>query len=398
MKLQKNNMKHILTLFFIGFYFCGFSQNSTIKFIKSDVKIDGQLDEPVWNQLPKYTGFYNYAPNDEGLAEQQTEVKLFHNGEHLYVSVVYLDTEEKSQVGSLKRDVPIGLSDGFAMVLDTQNQEQNAYYFSVNAEGTQIDGIVEKINGGYDFSISWNAVWEAKTSTEGNNKIYEVAIPLKFLNFNAENAVFGIQFYVRDIKKNSWTILKNVKRNYRLFDLRFTEKFSVEDLPNKATSKFAITPSVTVNYQEDVANNTGSGFDNLDPVTPTTTFPTVTTLGGMRQQVLCQALSDLSTFLGQAPGTSITTTVRIKIPVSGDFNGSKTGEGSSYYVVPRGTTASMLDGEVWKTINLGFDSWATMPPNTFLSIFLVPTNTTGDFFHGYLLMTYQKLVQPVLIF
>ncbi|CAA6799615.1 MAG: Unknown protein, partial [uncultured Aureispira sp.] len=137
-------------------------------------------------------------------------------------------------------------------------------------------------------------------------------------------------------------------------------------------------------YFEDVANNTGSGFDNLDPVTPTTTFPTVTTLGGMRQQALCQALSDLSTFLGQAPGTSITTTVRIKIPVSGNFNGSKTGEGSSYYVVPRGTTASMLDGEVWKTINLGSDSWATMPPNIFLSIFLVPTNTTGDFFHGYL--------------
>jgi len=235
---------------------CLFSQTKTIKYIDTKVSIDGKLDESVWQQIPEYTGFYNYAPNDEGLAEQQTEVKLFHNGENLFVSLVYYDTEKRSQVGSLKRDVPIGLSDGFAMVLDTQNQEQNAYYFSVNAEGTEIDGIVEKINGGYDFSISWNAVWEAKTSTEGNNKIYEVAIPLKFLNFNAENAVFGIQFYVRDIKKNSWTILKNVKRNYRLFDLRFTEKFSIEDLPNKATSKFAITPSVTANYQEDVANNT----------------------------------------------------------------------------------------------------------------------------------------------
>ena len=56
------------------------------------------------------------------------------------MSLVYFDTEERSQVGSLKRDVPIGLSDGFAMVLDTQNQQQNAYYFSVNALGTLIDG------------------------------------------------------------------------------------------------------------------------------------------------------------------------------------------------------------------------------------------------------------------
>ena len=231
---------------------CLFSQTKTIKYIDTKVSIDGKLDESVWQQLPEYTGFYNYAPNDEGLAEQQTEVKLFHNGENLYVSLVYHDTEERSQVGSLKRDVPIGLSDGFAMVLDTQNQEQNAYYFSVNAYGTMIDGLVERVNGGYDFSTSWNAVWNAKTSISGNDKIYEVSIPLKFLNFNRENAVFGVQFYVRDIKKNSWTILKNVKRNYRLFDLRFTEIFSVENLPNISSSKFAVTPSVTTNYSNDV--------------------------------------------------------------------------------------------------------------------------------------------------
>ena len=141
------------------------------------------------------------------------------------------------------------------MILDTQNQEQNAYYFSVNAYGTLIDGLVERIGAGYDFTTSWNAVWNAKTSVSGTKKNYEVAIPLKFLNFNKENAVFGIQFYVRDIKNNSWIILKNVKRNYRLFDLRFTEKFMVENLPNSSNSKFAVTPSITGNYQEDVLNN-----------------------------------------------------------------------------------------------------------------------------------------------
>jgi hypothetical protein len=51
-------------------------------------------------------------------------------------------------------------------------------------------------------------------------------------------------------------------------------------------------------FFEDVANNTGSGFDNLTPATATTTFPAITTLGEMRQQVLCQAFSDLSAFLG----------------------------------------------------------------------------------------------------
>ncbi|BAO75800.1 DUF5916 domain-containing protein [Winogradskyella sp. PG-2] len=246
---------HTIVLLLLRIGYC-YSQSATILYKEADIETDGKLNESVWQQLPEYTGFYNYAPNDEGLAEQQTEVKLFHDGENLYVSLVYHDTENKSQVGSLKRDVPIGLSDGFAMVLDTQNQEQNAYYFSVNAYGTLIDGIVEKINSGYDFTTSWNAVWNAKTNVSGNDKLYEVAIQLKFLNFNKENVVFGIQIYVRDIKKNSWTILKNVKRNYRLFDLRFTEKFLVEDLPSISSSKFAFTPSVTTNYLNNVIEDT----------------------------------------------------------------------------------------------------------------------------------------------
>ena len=242
-------MKYLFLLLLVSWSLNLYAQEFKIKFVDTEISVDGKLGEQVWKQVQNHTGFYNYAPNDVGLAEQQTEVRLFHNGEKLYIGLVYHDTEQKSQVSSLKRDVPIGLSDGFALILDTQNQEQNAYYFSVNAYGTLIDGLVEKVNGGYDFTTSWNAVWNAKTSVQGTKKLYEVEIPLKFLNFNNENTVFGIQCYVRDIKKNSWTILNNVKRNYRLFDLRFTEKFSVANLPDKSASKFAVTPSITTNYQ-----------------------------------------------------------------------------------------------------------------------------------------------------
>ncbi|WP_438423560.1 DUF5916 domain-containing protein [Aquimarina macrocephali] len=231
------------------------AQTKTIQFKNATITIDGQLEEPIWNELHEHTGFYNYMPTDEGLAENQTSVKLFHDGEYLYVSLIYNDTTTKTRVNSLKRDVPIGLSDGFAMVLDTQNQQQSAYYFSVNSYSTQIDGLVERINEGYSFSTSWSTVWKAKAFINGKQKQYEIAIPLKALNFNANNAVFGVQFYVRDIKKNSWTILKNVKRNYRLFDLRFTEKMTVEALPNTSISRFTTTPSITANYQNDVVDD-----------------------------------------------------------------------------------------------------------------------------------------------
>ncbi|WP_034060619.1 DUF5916 domain-containing protein [Lacinutrix jangbogonensis] len=250
--IRNKMLKPIIYSFVLFSFFCGFSQTSIIKYVDTTIDIDGEFNEHVWKQIPENTNFYNYLPTDIGLAENQTSVKLFHNGEYLFVSATYFDSTEKTRVSTLKRDTSIFLSDSFVMILDTQNQDQNGYFFAINSLGNQTDGIVGRSNSGYNLSFSWNTVWEAKTKLNGKKKQYEIAIPLKALNFNKENAVFGVQFYMRDIKNNSWTILKNVKRNYANFDLRFTEKFAVENLPNKSTSRFTVTPSITINHQNDI--------------------------------------------------------------------------------------------------------------------------------------------------
>jgi hypothetical protein len=237
------------------------AQTSLISFQDAQINLNGNLEEAVWSKLPEYNGFYNHLPTDEGLAENQTSVRIFHNGENLYIGATYRDSVPENQIGSLKRDDlgnSVVASDAFIIILDSQNQQQSAYYFATNIGAAQIDGLIERINDGFDINTSWNTVWNAKTSTEKNLKYYEIEIPLKALNYNGSNPLFGIQFYVRDIKNNSWTILKNVKRNYRLFDLRFTEAFNVERLPQRSASRFAVTPSVTLNSQNDVLNEEGS--------------------------------------------------------------------------------------------------------------------------------------------
>ncbi|CAL2101606.1 conserved protein of unknown function [Tenacibaculum sp. 190130A14a] len=232
------------------------AQDAVVKYVDAEITIDGKFEEKIWGQLPEYTGFYNYLPTDIGLAKNQTSVKLFHNKEYLFVRAVYYDTTEKTQVNTLKRDVSIAFSDAFIMILDTQNQEQNGYLFAVNSLGNQTDGLVGRVNDSYNLNFSWNAVWKSKALLNGTKKQYEIAIPLKSLNFNKGDAVFGIQFYVRDIKNNSWTILKNVKRNYANLDLRFTEKFMVEELPEKSSSRFAVIPSLSANFQKEVDTET----------------------------------------------------------------------------------------------------------------------------------------------
>ncbi|CAL2103697.1 DUF5916 domain-containing protein [Tenacibaculum sp. 190130A14a] len=230
-----------------------------IVFNDTHIDLDGQLNEAVWSTLTPEGGFINYIPNNGEVAPNQTEVKMFHNGKNLYISAVYNDPSSKVQIGSLKRD-DIGVSgaesDSFAIMLDTYNQQQSGYFFIVNMGGALIDALLSRNGDGFRVSTSWNTIWNARTSTKGNQKIYEVSIPLKTLGYKAGVSEWGVMFHTRNIKLNEWTTSTPIDRNYNQFDLRFAKTFTVENLQRNSTSRFAVTPSVTMNYAEDVTNGT----------------------------------------------------------------------------------------------------------------------------------------------
>ncbi|WP_062058261.1 DUF5916 domain-containing protein [Aquimarina longa] len=250
-------MKKILLIFCSLLAVYSNAQTEAITFNDSKIVIDGRLDESIWNKLPTRSDFSNYYPKNTGTATQQTTVRLFHNGTHLYISAVYQDTTPVVQLGSLKRDDisnSVAASDAFIIVIDTYNQQQNGYYFATNMGSTQSDALIERTDDGFLINRSWNTVWKAKTSVKGNQKIYEIEIPLKALGYATETPTWGLLFYTRDIKTNEWTTYTHMDRNYRIFDLRFTKPFMVEKLSNNSTSRLTITPSLTINHQEDVTN------------------------------------------------------------------------------------------------------------------------------------------------
>ncbi|TDQ27461.1 DUF5916 domain-containing protein [Tenacibaculum caenipelagi] len=234
-------------------------ESGRIVFNNTKIDLDGQLNEAVWNNLIPENNFLNYIPNNGEVAPNQTEVKMFHNGKNLYISAVYSDTSPKVQIGSLKRD-DIGVSgaesDSFAIILDPYNQQQSGYFFIVNMGGALIDALLYRNGDGFRVNTSWNTIWKARTSTQGNQKIYEVEIPLKTLGYKAEASEWGVMFHSRNIKLNEWTTSTPIDRNYTQFDLRFTKMFEVENLKENSVSRFAVTPSITMNYSKDVTNHT----------------------------------------------------------------------------------------------------------------------------------------------
>lgn len=249
----------VLYVFALAFSLALNAQQKTIPFIKENIKIDGKLDESVWNKATEFTNFHNFYPIDEGLADNKTEVKVFHDGENLYISAVYFDTTSESKVSTLKRDGHgdiVVRSDAFGVVLDTYNKKNNGYYFVVNAGNAQLDALINFNGTGYSYNDSWNTIWQSKTSTDRTKKIYEIKIPFKSLSFDVNTTTWGIQFFVRDFKINRWMTYTDVSRNFIQFDMRFTESVEIENFPKLNNAKFTVTPAVTYNYQKNVTSNT----------------------------------------------------------------------------------------------------------------------------------------------
>lgn len=226
-----------------------------IEYIKADINVDGILDEAVWNEVAPITGFYNYYPVNEGVAEMQTEVKIYHNGTHLYVSAVHHDTVADVRVNSLKRDdygAGFHLSDHFAIVIDPYNNQNRGYYFGLNGSNNQIDALIANYS---EENTSWDAKWEGKTSVQGTDKIYEFKIPLNVISYDADTETWSVQFYHRDSKISLYTLWHESLRGYFQFDTRLLKPVAIDNLPSP-TIETIVTPSATLGRQVDKIGDT----------------------------------------------------------------------------------------------------------------------------------------------
>jgi hypothetical protein len=253
-------MKKKICFFLMLYAFRFYSQENTntIAYHPVEIDLDGKLNEAIWDSLPTYTNFKKFFPLDQGAAENQTKVKVFHDGVNLYLGVNYEDSVSRNFIGSLKRDDhfnSIVNSDGIGIVIDPYGKQQNGYYFCVNPGGALLDALVEFSGIDYHINNSWNSNWNAKFSQSGFQKYYEMKIPLKCINFDAKNKTWHLQFFTRDNKINLWSSYSQLTTNLIQFDLRYTTAFTIGNLDETKNSVMTITPSITGAYQKDELNN-----------------------------------------------------------------------------------------------------------------------------------------------
>ncbi len=170
--------------------------------ISEPPKVDGRLDDTVWQNALFQGNFTQREPVEGAPATEKTEIAVLYDDKNIYFGARCYDSEpDKIKGTEMRRDVSPGRDDYFDIVLDTYHDHRSGFFFTSNPAGNRLDGSISE-DGKMD-NRDWNGIWTSKTSKDDKGWYVEVAIPLQTLRFrDEEDLVWGAHFVRRIIRKN----------------------------------------------------------------------------------------------------------------------------------------------------------------------------------------------------
>ncbi|QHT67173.1 carbohydrate binding family 9 domain-containing protein [Rhodocytophaga rosea] len=247
-------MHRILLLTFFTFLSEGlvFAQARQYRALRTSeaIKVDGVLDESIWQQSPEASQFVQNWPRYGQPETQKTKVRIVYDDIAVYVAAMMYESSADSILRQLTVRDNIGNSDYFAIYLDTYLDKINGYGFMVTAAGVQSDARYS--SNGEDRA--WNAVWESKVKINADSWVVEMKIPYSAIRFsNREEQVWGLNFR-RQVRRNNESFFWNpVNPAVSGFLNQFGQLTGIEHI--KSPLRLALLPYIS-SYANHYPHNT----------------------------------------------------------------------------------------------------------------------------------------------
>lgn len=215
------------------------------------IKLDGQLNESVWQNAPAVSDFWLSFPVDDKRADLTTSIKVTYDDNFLYIAAEMNDPNG-TIIQTLKRDVDFWSGDNIVVVLDPVNQKSNGFMFGVNPYGVQMEGLLTGNTGSRGsrpgsgaMNDDWDNKWFSKATKNANGWVAEMAIPFKSLRYDETKTTWGINFIRTEASNNTFHVWSHVPVQFRSVDLNYTGALIWDKAPKKAKGNVAIIPYVS---------------------------------------------------------------------------------------------------------------------------------------------------------
>lgn len=165
------------------------------------IRIDGELDDPGWQNATAADGFVETDPGDQIEPPVQSRVWITYDDANLYVALIAEDDPSTIRVSLRERD-DIWSDDYFGILLDTYGTLQWGYEIFVNPLGIQGD---LRVNSDGSEDMGFDLIWDSKGKVTETGYQVELAIPFSSLRFeNRPEQRWRVNFWrdhQRDVRR-----------------------------------------------------------------------------------------------------------------------------------------------------------------------------------------------------
>lgn len=161
------------------------------------IEIDGVV-EAAWSTADSVEDFFQLQPYYNQPPSRRTVARVLTSDESLYCLIVCYGDRDEIQVNRGLLDQNSG--DIVSIMLDTFNDRQSAYKFSVNASGVRAD--CRLLDDARNRDYSWDGVWFGETKLYDWGFVVEIEIPYKSIKYDRTVSEWGVDF-------DRWTPLNN---------------------------------------------------------------------------------------------------------------------------------------------------------------------------------------------
>lgn len=251
---------HLLALAIPGALMAQEKTNLDIPRVSGEMKADGKLDEPFWQQAANTTLAFEVSPGENLPAAVNTKVYIADSGTSLRIAYRAEDPNPE-KITAILRDRDSAFQDDFIGIrLDTFNNQQRAYQFFVSARGVQMDLTYDESNGNEDES--WDAIWDSGATIDAGGYTVEMEIPYSSLKFKHSTGPqqWGIQHLRIRPRENRFVYTDNRNDRNNKCDLCQQNKMSgfADADPGR---NILVNPTITAGFAES-RNAPGQQFTN----------------------------------------------------------------------------------------------------------------------------------------
>jgi len=163
-------------------------------------KVDGRLDDPIWQTAPRFGGFTQRDPHEGQPGTEATEFQVVYSDDALYIGVRAADSRPQQIAALLSRRDDWSPSDEITVMIDSYRDRRTGFAFTVNAAGVKRDAYLFNDN---NEDSRWDAVWDAQVAIDSAGWTAEFRIPFGQLRFSrSPSNTFGFNLSRRITRLN----------------------------------------------------------------------------------------------------------------------------------------------------------------------------------------------------